>query len=502
MPLFEYEGYKYANYPFVHLFEDDNGHKGDAKIHQILFGDWVGVLKPKKTDGDFVQVRVRGETGWMHKDMLLDERVLEIVFVDVGQGDGALVVTPDDEHFIIDTGFGDNMLRYLKWRYNDFKTKWTFKYGIATHGDADHYGGFHYLAGVENVCFENYLHNGLMEYQKNVKPSDFGEIIDVDPDPIYYTELFDTKQKVLDFLAHEPNWKHPTRSQHDKKYALLMKRMLDNNKIKNEIQMPSAEDDYLKGFEKDKELNIKILGPFTEQVNGKKALRKLGNRAKTKNGHSIILKLNYKDINIFMGGDLNSSAERFLMKKYTGNSLRFGASNTEEDFLKTARPIFQADIAKACHHGSADFTSLFLKCINTAATIISSGDEESYSHPNPATLGAVGVNSRGDRPLIFSTELARSHREDERETVAEIREIDLALETETDPQKRLDLIDKKQEKIEKLKERNVTVYGSINVRTDGERCIIAQKLEKGGKGRRWDIHRLEKNKEGNFEYVK
>ena len=63
------------------------------------------------------------------------------------------------------------------------------------------------------------------------------------------------------------------------------------------------------------------------------------------------------------------------------------------------------------------------------------------------------------------------------------------------------LIDKIQEKKEKLKERNVTVYGSINLRTDGHRCIIAQKLEKGGKSKVWDIYKLEKNNLGQFKYV-
>ena len=58
-----------------------------------------------------------------------------------------------------------------------------------------------------------------------------------------------------------------------------------------------------------------------------------------------------------------------------------------------------------------------------------------------------------------------------------------------------------QEKNEKLKERNVTVYGSINLRTDGERCIIAQKLEKGGGSKVWDIYKLEKNNIGRFKYV-
>ena len=38
----------------------------------------------------------------------------------------------------------------------------------------------------------------------------------------------------------------------------------------------------------------------------------------------------------------------------------------------------------------------------------------------------------------------------------------------------------------------VTVYGMINVRTDGNKVIFAQKLEKKSQsGETWDIHQME-----------
>jgi ribosomal protein L24E len=53
----------------------------------------------------------------------------------------------------------------------------------------------------------------------------------------------------------------------------------------------------------------------------------------------------------------------------------------------------------------------------------------------------------------------------------------------------------------KKKERVVTVYGMINVRSDGEKVIVAQKLERPAAGRGWDIHKLEWNKKTKeFEY--
>jgi hypothetical protein len=41
----------------------------------------------------------------------------------------------------------------------------------------------------------------------------------------------------------------------------------------------------------------------------------------------------------------------------------------------------------------------------------------------------------------------------------------------------------------------------INIRTDGEKVIVAQKLERPSAGKGWDIHKLEwNNKTKEFEY--
>jgi hypothetical protein len=47
----------------------------------------------------------------------------------------------------------------------------------------------------------------------------------------------------------------------------------------------------------------------------------------------------------------------------------------------------------------------------------------------------------------------------------------------------------------------VTRYGMINVRTDGEKVVIAQMLESDGTNKNWDLHKLEWNPDLNqFEY--
>jgi hypothetical protein len=144
-----------------------------------------------------------------------------------------------------------------------------------------------------------------------------------------------------------------------------------------------------------------------------------------------------------------------------------------------------------------------------AATIVSSGDEESYAHPRSDTLGAIGLHGRGWRPLIFSTELARSSREDEGNARVEIGKLLERIERETDPQRRADLITQRDAMLDRLAERNVTTYGSISLRTDGRKAILAYKLERpriGAAARKktltkWDIYRMESLGGGPLVYV-
>ena len=73
------------------------------------------------------------------------------------------------------------------------------------------------------------------------------------------------------------------------------------------------------------EFSIEVLGPVVETApNGKPGLRtftslltgKAMNVGKTKNGHSVLLRLQYRDFSVLFGGDLNTPAEHFLMRHY------------------------------------------------------------------------------------------------------------------------------------------------------------------------------------------
>ena len=495
---------RYAAYPSAKVF-DAEGHQ----IKHLLWGDWVHV-----TGGEVagkVPVHVRGKDGFMAPGDLQSEPLLEVVFVDVGQGDGCLVVTPDDRKLVIDAGIGDNMARYLRWRFNFRGGVRTFDAAVITHPDADHYKGFTPLFDEPNLRFRRIFHNGIMEQHGDP----FG------PEEVaggvkYITEPMTGRAELEVFLADPSRYT-------TKLYANLLKKGLARLTPDGDIRMAAASGDpahpsYLEGFEPPGAVRLRLLGPVPEpDAAGRPRLRWFRDlptggsysTSKTKNGQSVILVLEYGELKILLGGDLNASSESFLLSHYTGLPCPSADSNAEQILIEAARAHLGADIVKCCHHGAADFTDAFMAANGAAATIVSSGDEESHAHPRSDTLGAIGRHGRGWRPLILSTELSRSTREDEGTKGVELGRLFEKIDAETDPTKRAVLIAERDRLVEELAERNVTTYGAINLRTDGRCAVMAYMLEReragnqGGKKTltRWDIYQLEKVGSGPLVYV-
>lgn len=108
---------QFAGYPTTVVFAQPGTKKetGKKALEQLLWGDYVGVRGPRR-DG-WVRVCTRHvKEGWVRETDIRKDRMLEVIFVDIGQGDGSLVVTPDDKHILIDGGQSDNFIRFLHWR--------------------------------------------------------------------------------------------------------------------------------------------------------------------------------------------------------------------------------------------------------------------------------------------------------------------------------------------------------------------------------------------------
>lgn len=454
----------YAGYPTAFVYSVPSGKRKDRIAH-LLWGTWVE--HQDEEQGDWVKVRIRGwdvnrqrKIGWMRKSDLQDNKILEAYFVDVAQGDGCLLITPDDKFHLIDAGEGRNMGAFLRWKFNfpRFNGIVTFENTIISHPDKDHYNGFNTIAKEEKVRFKNVYHNGLVEREGD----DLLGTVDGD----FCTDIV-IDEAGLDLIIDDDALVG------GKLYPNLMRRL----RAKSEnIKMLCSEDEYLPGYDQDSDVKIRVLAPVPNQSDdGSRTLRWFGAKGKygeTKNGHSVVVKLEYGNVRILLGGDLNIPSENHILEHYTGINPETADEQQTEEIIEQAREIFEVDVAKACHHGSADFNNVFLQTLNPIATIISSGDEEPHAHPRPDAVGAFGKFGRGDRPLIFSTELARSTK---------------------------DLIIKANPTKKELG-RTVAVYGMINVRTDGERVVIAQKLEQAASRGEWDFYELTPNEDGDLVY--
>jgi|GEM_PF-4027369 len=118
----------YAVGPTAIVYQDDNGKKSKKKLIQLLWGDLVDLRE--EPPGDYAKVGVRIDegtkihNGWMKKSDIQTKPVLEVTFVDIGQGDGCLLIAPDGDvpdfkrrAIVIDAGEKDNMMRYIKYRF-------------------------------------------------------------------------------------------------------------------------------------------------------------------------------------------------------------------------------------------------------------------------------------------------------------------------------------------------------------------------------------------------
>ena len=512
-------------------------------INHLILGDYAKFLGEEQNE--WVKVRSRNDNGWLKKNWLSNERILEVNFVDIGQGDGCHIVTPDDEVILIDAGVGtdfdgkgaDNMARFINWRYNLRNRKspnpFEIDYAVISHPDLDHYYGFHNIFSNEKLKIKKICHNGIVERPLNGADSktwfkDLGRQVSSNDKKISHLwDIILTNEEMHNLLEENPT---------TTKFFIKTLRAAKTNNPKVIYKFLDISQKYLDHFKPQKDLSLEILAPITEKVNlgdeTRDCLIKLGSEGETKNGHSVVFMLRYKNLKMLLGGDLNTKSQDYIAQYYSQNKttisslerkiretkIKLGgelSSQKRKDLqqeyeeaiklldliVSKTKNKFQADIAKACHHGASDVLDSFLKAINPIATIISSGDNESHSHPRPDALGAYGKSGRGNRPLIFSTELARSTYEFSYpiKFYNKLKAMEEQIETLTDKKKIKNII----KEMENLKDSNVAKYGMITVRTNGERVIIAQKLEEErSPGQKWDIYDLIWNEKLNeFEYI-
>lgn len=375
--------FMYASTNEAKIYQSVIENKGKEIINRILMGTYVKIVEE---DGDWCKVITAGPDGWMHKNDLTDNMGLKVFFLDVGQGDGILLEVGKYK-ILIDAGPDDSMYNYLtKWQYKyqlDADQKVHIDYLIISHFDIDHYKGSIEIIKDTRFTFGTIVHGGILKFStsKNENPysTGLGETITKDRKK-YLTTIFD------DLL----NINEPTPFNRDiTSFLQGLSSANEQNRVENAKRFVAGDiiiNEEIEG----QNFKIDVLAPFNETIDGTESFLYWKDDGQTINGHSLVLKITFGNRTLLFGGDLNTFSEKYLMTKYLNQN-----------------PL-DVDVAKSCHHGSHDFTEDFMALINPIATVISSGDNEKHSHPRPDAIGCAGKYSKSKRPLVYSTELARS----------------------------------------------------------------------------------------------
>lgn len=418
------EAFKYAKTNEAKIYDSViNGKKGNI-INRLLMGTYVTVLDRV---GDWYKITSVGSTGWMHKDDLTDDMGLKMFFVDVGQGD-AMLLEAGNYKILIDGGPNNNMASYLsKWQYSYYlksNQKVHIDYMIISHFDLDHYKGFIKLINDTRFTFGTIAHAGILKFKTNPKIFETGLGNRMKIGRLnYLTTIIDNP--VLEETDEPPYNRDITN------FVKAVKNAYNQGRV-SQFQRYEKGDVLVDEPIEGKEFRIDVLGPASEEHEGKKGFLWWSDVSKTINGHSLILKIHFGERTILVTGDSNEKSQDYLIENY-----------------KNENP-FDTDVAKSGHHGSSDFSLEFMKKMSAYATVFSSGDNESYSHPRADAIGCAGKYSKSLRPLIYSTELARSY-------------------------------DMRTNKI---------LFGMINLRSDGKDIYISQMRESKSAANPWDAYKV------------
>lgn len=369
--------FKYASTNEAIIYESVKNGNGIKPVNKILMGTYVKIADQ---DGDWFKVQTAGPDGWMHSTDLSDNMGLKIFFLDVGQGDGVLIEIGKYK-ILIDAGPDNSMYNYLtKWQYKYILERGVnvhIDYLIVSHFDVDHYKGFIKILNDSRFTFGTIVHAGILKFATKTNPynSGLGNKVTQNGNT-YLTRIFDDLLTV-----NEP-------APFNREMTTFLN-ALKNAQVQNVRRYEKGDIVIDKPIE-GQNFRIEVIAPVLELVNNEKAFVYWDDDGKTINGHSLVLKITYGNRSVLLGGDLNTFSQNYLIRHY-------GMTHP-----------FEADVAKSCHHGSSDFTEHFMELVNPYATVISSGDNEGHAHPRADAIGCAGRYSKSKRPLVYSTELARS----------------------------------------------------------------------------------------------
>ncbi|MGI9601116.1 MAG: MBL fold metallo-hydrolase, partial [Acidimicrobiales bacterium] len=308
----------FANRPETRLFEDADA--DSTVVNHVLLGTYLGVLD--EVDGFYeVVTRRAGRGGFVAKGETRPDPVLKMFFVDVGQGDGTLIESPQGI-VVVDGGIGGGFRSFLRHRYKpliDDGEQIEIAAMVVSHPDGDHYKGLEYLLEDPDFKVKTIYHNGLMRYPRSVEDSKSrmiteGHLVERDIDgksaPVV-VDIVDGLDGILDRLDEMPAW--------FRWFWEAAKKAREDSRLTDVRRLSAG--DTVEGFSGDPAdgLHISVLAPVPlAGPNGEPELLAFGEPKKrhlprpayphyhyshshTRNGQSIMLRLDYGQHRILLG---------------------------------------------------------------------------------------------------------------------------------------------------------------------------------------------------------
>ncbi len=410
---------KFVNTRTTYLYENATG---QARSMILIFGDEV------ETNGSVANgrlpVKFRDREGFIKTSSLGDQAALELYFIDVGQGDSTFIITPGRKRILIDGGANDRALRFLAWKYrlDQPANSVDIDLLVLTHADIDHIKGLTPIIKHSQINVKRVIHSGIATFKSGAYATSLGDQVVSNG-----TTYLKTRHGQISDLARA------NLSSDFDAWATAIDAELTPGSYE---AVSCATPDIDVG---DPDVNIEVLGPNLESIGGQPVFRWFDDEAHTINGHSVVLRLTHKNVQVLLSGDVNIQGSEHLLA------------------VPGLQPKFSAQVLKAPHHGSHEFSAGFLAAVRPQISVISSGDEPDHGHPRAVFLGAIGKVSRSENPLLFSTDIA-----------ANFVEVNVPPPATTpvpgDPNAQLRELFKRR------------LHGMINVRSDGSNLYAARRV--------------------------
>lgn len=420
---------RYISHKSTYFYNDATTNSRD---YVLIFGDEVETLENQNNGRD--EAIYRGRIGWVQSNRLMTDHPLELYFIDVGQGDSTFMVTPAGRKILIDGGRGNEAFQFLVWKYRldqPSANPVAIDLMVLTHADEDHIAGLAPIIGHPLIEVREIVHSGIAKYVAGEFNTELGQRVGSGSNSVLVTRHDGISDLANQNLSENMQaWRDTIVAESETRY-----RAVDTRTASIDVGDPL--------------INISVLGPRLINHPGQAhpVFRWLSSASKTINGHSVVLRIDFRNVRIFLPGDLNIKGARHLL---TGTS-----------FI----PQADAHVFKAPHHGSHDFLPAFLRAVHPQISVISSGETPDHGHPRANFIGMIGKVSRSDEPLLFSTELVALFTVDEDAAA-------LDADDDADP---IDpaMIGQARRRFKKR------LNGIINVRTDGENLYAARRVAAG-----------------------